>query len=246
MSVARTQPPICIRCGDPVDLDDEDDEEGENHDVDDEEYCFMCANAMEIGERISALRSRLPYYLGLHEVRARHKKPCDECGKKDWYEGEDWYVQNDLQPRGGEKYCLDCAEAKNWYGSDEDDEDEDNWDEHDEDSVNVSVGGVSSVGHGGPGGGTDSDGATCVVCKLEARSGTILNWERQCSVCEALFERMAREEHAAHVRAKATANRETETQKREDSGASQAGAAGVSKRRKIASTPDEDLKCSLG
>lgn len=55
---------------------------------------------------------------------------------------------------------------------------------------------------------------------------------------------MARHDAAAnHVKAKATsaeAKREAEKKEGEDGGASLAGAAGVSKRRKVASTPAED------
>lgn len=46
----------------------------------------------------------------LREVRGNHNKSCSGCGKNDWGFGE-YYVCYSFQPRGSDKYCVDCAET---------------------------------------------------------------------------------------------------------------------------------------
>ena len=90
----------CDECGRELDLIEAEQCDG---------FCYDCDGSI----RINRLRERLPPHISAREVTGNHRKPCSCCGKGDWFHG-DWYIFNSVQPWGTDKYCLDCAENKDW------------------------------------------------------------------------------------------------------------------------------------
>mmetsp|Transcript_15411 Transcript_15411/g.17263 ORF Transcript_15411/g.17263 Transcript_15411/m.17263 type:complete len:167 (+) Transcript_15411:83-583(+) len=114
--------------GDDDDDDDDDDEVEQECDecggwTDSEEAvehdgsCYEC-HAMI---KVDRIRGKLPNNFTIQKVSGTHRKPCSECGSNEWDVG-DWYVVDCIQPWGTDKYCLDCADSKNWGGSSNDDD----------------------------------------------------------------------------------------------------------------------------
>ncbi len=101
----------CDECGRTLDY-----EEAECNDG----MCWDCAK----GVRVYQVRQRLPPNYSVLQVTGNHSKPCSDCGTHDFDYG-DYYVYDSVQPRGTDKYCLDCAEARDWGYSDDEEDDED-------------------------------------------------------------------------------------------------------------------------
>jgi len=97
----------CEECGDC--MDPEEAEDG---------LCYSCIKSM----RAYRVQRNLPGNFRVQEVAGNHRKPCTDCGNSYWEMG-DYYVTDVHQPWGADKLCLDCAEMRNWSGTDEDDED---------------------------------------------------------------------------------------------------------------------------
>jgi len=94
---------VCDECG--CDLDE--------MEIDDFYIVPMCQDCTKTC-RVSQVRQELPAHFDIKEVRGKHAKPCSGCSKTDWGWG-DYYV-HDLNSHWGtsEKYCLECAELKDW------------------------------------------------------------------------------------------------------------------------------------
>lgn len=116
--------------------DHEDEDNSEEHEehfcdecfqyIDDVEFeendgvCWTCAKAIEVDSLVRRLR--LPSNYEAKEVSGNHRKPCSDCGKCNWELG-DWYVYDKVNPWGTDKFCLECAESRDWEEEDgEDDE----------------------------------------------------------------------------------------------------------------------------
>ena len=75
-----------------------------------DDYCDEELN--ELYEQLASVRYlAMMRGFAVRDVRGAHRKPCSECGKKDWWPGE-YYVYDAANPWGTDKYCLDCAEWK--------------------------------------------------------------------------------------------------------------------------------------
>ena len=90
--------------------------------------CYQC-HAMIL--RCYRLQSRLPDNLEIQEVKRKcvHRKPCSDCGSDDWW-NLGFYVYEGVQ-----KYCIDCAELKNWESSNSSEEVEYKEEEEDDDEA---------------------------------------------------------------------------------------------------------------
>lgn len=73
--------------------------------------------------RANRLSSMLPPNYSIRAATGNHLKPCLECDTSDFYPGS-FYVYDHVQPRGSDKYSLDCAEMQ-FGGRGFSDEDED-------------------------------------------------------------------------------------------------------------------------
>ena len=105
---------VCDECGEIQD---------EPFMLNDDEMCDRCVRLIRTDE----VGRKLPPNYQIREVSGNHRKPCSDCGKNDWFRG-DYYVFDAFQPYGTDKYCLDCADNKEWGGSDDSDsEDERVW-----------------------------------------------------------------------------------------------------------------------
>jgi hypothetical protein len=58
---------------------------------------------------------RLPPHWEAREVRGNHRKPCSECGKAHWYDGEYYFTARGNLAWGAEKICEDCITVR-WTG----------------------------------------------------------------------------------------------------------------------------------
>ena len=72
-------------------------------------------------QHVRSVQSRLPPNMSVKQVAGNHRKPCSECGKSDWFDGE-WYIYDHVQPWGSDKYCLNCADMQ-FNGQDSEDSD---------------------------------------------------------------------------------------------------------------------------
>ncbi|KAL7574694.1 hypothetical protein ACA910_003037 [Epithemia clementina (nom. ined.)] len=110
----------CEDCGNWIDAEESMDNDG---------LCYSCVENI----RVNRVRQRLPGNFTIREVAGNHRKPCSECGKNDWCDG-DWYIHDASHPWDTEKFCFDCAEGKNW-GDDSslDDDNDDECDDNDDD-----------------------------------------------------------------------------------------------------------------
>ena len=75
----------------------------------------------ETSARMREVEEALPVNMALLEVVGADSTPCSDCGKSSWGYGE-YYVYDAQQPRGSDKFCLDCAHMK--YCQIDEDEDE--------------------------------------------------------------------------------------------------------------------------
>eukprot|EP00548_Thalassiothrix_antarctica_P016781 CAMPEP_0194183010 /NCGR_PEP_ID=MMETSP0154-20130528/28797_1 /TAXON_ID=1049557 /ORGANISM="Thalassiothrix antarctica, Strain L6-D1" /LENGTH=152 /DNA_ID=CAMNT_0038899669 /DNA_START=23 /DNA_END=482 /DNA_ORIENTATION=- len=95
--------PECEECGNWLDPEEAEECDG---------WCYRCHGSI----KVNRIRAMIPSNFEIREVSGNHRKPCSNCGKRYWLKG-DWYVCDAIQPWGTDKYCLDCAEHKNWGGS---------------------------------------------------------------------------------------------------------------------------------
>lgn len=112
--------PECDECGRTLDYEEAEENDG---------MCWDCAKSV----RAEQVRRRLPPNYSIRKVRGNHSKPCSDCGTRDFWQG-DYYVYDSVQPWGTDKYCLDCAETRDWGNSDDEEDDEDDgipgWPDH--------------------------------------------------------------------------------------------------------------------
>lgn len=100
-----------------------------------EELCDECGREMDYLEaedgtcydcvaqiKVHRVRSKIPSNYEVRKVVGNHRKGCSDCGKNDWMIG-DYYVHDHVQPWGAQKFCLDCADDRDWNNN-SDDEDE--------------------------------------------------------------------------------------------------------------------------
>ena len=71
----------------------------------------MCNQCHTLILRCYQLQARLPDHLIVRDVKGNHTRPCSDCGTCDWLRVR-FYVNLDYL----NKYCIDCAELKNWNG----------------------------------------------------------------------------------------------------------------------------------
>jgi hypothetical protein len=68
----------------------------------------------------------------VQEVRGNHRKGCSECGYNRWEPGE-YYVFDENQPRGTDKFCMNCAEMLFDVGGESEEEERSSEEDEDED-----------------------------------------------------------------------------------------------------------------
>eukprot|EP00986_Skeletonema_menzelii_P007339 scaffold2854_cov140-Skeletonema_menzelii.AAC.15 len=102
--------PYCDECGRWMD--------GEEAEINDG-ICYECTDNI----KAARVRRKIPSTYEVRQVTGSHRKPCSDCGFKSWLHGE-YYVFNSSNPWGTGKFCLDCAENRDWGDELEDDEDE--------------------------------------------------------------------------------------------------------------------------
>lgn len=98
------------------------------------QFCLDCAETREWSDesdddddeeekiRVANLRRLLPSKYEVREVTGSHRKPCSDCGKQSWSCG-DYYVFDSSNPYGTAKFCIECAEHRDW-GNERDGEEE--------------------------------------------------------------------------------------------------------------------------
>eukprot|EP00984_Skeletonema_dohrnii_P018648 scaffold8749_cov115-Skeletonema_dohrnii-CCMP3373.AAC.3 len=102
-----------------------------------EEFCDECGREMDYLEaedgtcydcvaqiKVRRVCSKIPSNYEVRKVVGNHRKGCSDCGKNDWMIG-DYYVHDHVQPWGAQKFCLDCADDRDWNNNSDDDDDED-------------------------------------------------------------------------------------------------------------------------
>jgi hypothetical protein len=89
------------------------------------QFCLECAETREWSDesdddddeeekiRVANLRRLLPSKYEVREVTGSHRKPCSDCGKQSWSCG-DYYVFDSSNPYGTAKFCIECAEHRDW------------------------------------------------------------------------------------------------------------------------------------
>ena len=80
----------------------------------------MCIQCHTLILRCYELQARLPDHLVVRDIKGYHTKPCSDCGTCDWLNVR-FYVNLDYL----HKYCIDCAELKNWESVSSVDQDDD-------------------------------------------------------------------------------------------------------------------------
>ena len=123
MAAVGQQEHHALRGDDEEEEDEEEEDEGEEREcdecgdwyprgeLDEDGFCFACAEREETMGQVRRVQSLLPGNMAVREVAGNHRKPCSRCGKDSWYPGE-WYVYDAAQPWGSDKFCLDCAEME--------------------------------------------------------------------------------------------------------------------------------------
>ena len=84
-----------------------DEEQAEENDG----VCWDCAKAVKTHSLVRSLS--LPSNYEVREVRGSHGRPCSDCGKCNWVPG-DLFVCDNVNHRGTDKYCLECAQCRDW------------------------------------------------------------------------------------------------------------------------------------
>eukprot|EP00979_Chaetoceros_neogracilis_P010538 scaffold2483_cov276-Chaetoceros_neogracile.AAC.10 len=101
-----------------------------------EECCDECGREMDDGEaedgacydcagniKADRVRRKIPSNYEVREVKGNHRKGCSDCGYSAWMGGE-YYVQDRINPWGGDKFCFDCAGNRDWGGNNSDEDDD--------------------------------------------------------------------------------------------------------------------------
>ena len=100
--------PYCDECGRWMDSEEAEINVG---------ICYECTSDIKAAQ----VRRKIPSTYEVRQVTGSHRKPCSDCGYSSWFHG-DHYVYNSSNPWGTGKFCLDCAETRDWSDELEDGE----------------------------------------------------------------------------------------------------------------------------